>query len=609
MSRRWELTALTGLCVVLFVVCLMTYTKNNSFPYYNHADEGGKVAQLVTRDFNFHHPHLLLLSTDIVRRARGQTDGFQDITETGRLVSAVFAAASVVLLTLVGWKAMGLLGAWCVGLLVAVCPIVGLTAHFLKEDAALLFGFSATLLALLFWLEKPNEKRLIWLGVACGLAVSAKYIGELLLVACAILVLTPAYRDHGKSRFRQLAPMLGAATLVFIVINWPLFAQLESFIGGLRKGVKQMLGISVFFVALLIWLDRPNERRLILVGVACGVAAFEKYIGVLLLFASAVLVLAHAYISQAASKFRPLAVLFATAILVFLGLSLDDFVQTGSFASVDAIIEDFRKGTSEALQGDKSRELLSYITIPRLMTLSWPVLFVASIGILCLVTVFRRSCLIGWVFLVTFVLSTGIILVSDVPVPSRYLLLPAVSLHALAGLAIAMLAQMAISHGGKGIHALRDGRWVKLAAGVAALVLTVSAIPVFQDKAITAFEDADPRAELVAWVNSNLGDGTKLAAYRGVRLPGVGGREPASLLVQFKQEPLTYNSNLPSYPDTLQELLAKGITHVAIGERVWESFLTTHGAGPLKPVIVWRTPERFEAKNRWMRSDLVIVKL
>jgi len=609
MSRRYELAILVSLCAALFASCLLIYTQNNAFPYYNHHDEENKVEQLLDRDFNFNHPHLLLLSTDIVRRARGQTGGYQDITLTGRWVSATFAAASVVLLTLVGWKAMGLLGAWCVGLFVAVCPIVGLTSHFMKEDTALLLGFSASVLALLFWVEKPSKKRLIWLGVACGLAASAKYVGGLFLVASALLVLAPAYRSQGKSRFRQLAPLLGPAALVFVVINWPMFLQLDSFIRGLSKGVEEMLGISAFLLALLIWLEKPNDKRLIWLGVACGLAASVKYIGVLLLIAAALLVLAPAYRTQGMSRLRQLAPLLGPATLVFVVINWPEYIQFESFVSVDSFVEGLRKGANEAMQSGKSRELLSFIAIPRLMTLSWPVLIMASIGALCLITAFRRSSLAGWVFFSTFLLSTGLILVSAVPVPSRYLLLPAVSLHALAGLAIAMLAQLASTQRGIKIQSLLDWKWIYPVAGIAAVVLTATAIPVFQAKAITAFEDADPRAELIAWANSSLNDGTKLAAHSDIRLPGIHGREPADPAIRFKQEPLTIRGKLNINPDTVQEMRSNGITHLVLREWQWSNYLAIHGPTLVKPVIVWRTPARFKTKNRWMRANLVVVQL
>ena len=83
--------------LALFVTCLFAFTRHNSFPYYCHHDEPGKAEQLLSREFNFHHPLLLLLTTDLVRRARGVSDDYQQVAMSGRWVSATFAALSVVL--------------------------------------------------------------------------------------------------------------------------------------------------------------------------------------------------------------------------------------------------------------------------------------------------------------------------------------------------------------------------------------------------------------------------------------------------------------------------------------------------------------------------------
>jgi hypothetical protein len=507
MSHRTELVILATLCVALFAGCLLVYTRHNSFPYYCHHDEQIKVEQLFTRDFNFNHPQLLLLSADLVRRARGQDDGYQRVTLSGRWVSAGFAAASVVLLALLGWRAFGLLGAWCVGLLVAVCPIVGLTAHFLKEDTALLLGLSAFLLALHLWLENPTSRRLIWLGLACGLAASAKYIGVLCLLAAILLVLTKANKAQGMSWRRQLALLLVPAALVFAVINWPLFSQLDPFTAGLDKGVN---------------------------------------------------LVAHGRKPVGSPNFR---------------------------------------------------------AFERIISLSWPVLLMAAVGAACLMTVFRRRCIAGWILLGTLMLFAGILLLTPLGVPNRYILIPAVSLHALAGLAIVMLAELVAGHRETGIQ-IR----ARLAAAVAAGVLFWVAIPVYRSVAIDAFDQADARAELIAWVNSTLDEDAVLAASRKIRLPGVDGREPADPAMRLERDPITFENTIEINPDTLEGMRRNGITHVILREEEWSKFLAVAQPGvkpadsmldsPISnPEIVWRNPERFRLKNRWLRGSLVVVQL
>ncbi len=492
---------------MLFAGCLVLNTQHNTFPYYCHADEPWKVEQLLTRDFNFNHPHLLLLTTDLVRRARGENDGYQRVVMSGRWVSATFAAASVTLLALLGWRAFGLLGAWCVGLLVAVCPIVGLTAHFLKEDTALLMGLSAFLLALDLWLENPTSRRLILMGLTCGLAASAKYVGVLCVLPAITLVLANPVRMHGMPWHKRLALLLLPATLVFVVINFPILGQLDSFIGGMNRG------------------------------------------------------------------------------------------------------------TSLVAHGRRSVDLPNFRVIEKIGSFSRPVMLLAGVGVLTLIAGFRRTCMAGWALLGTGMLFTGMLLMTPLGVPSRYLLVPAVCLHALAGLGIAMLVELVGRNRG-----IRVRRRTLLAGTVAAVGLLWVAAPVYRSMAIDAFYQADARAELIRWVNATLGHDTKVAASGWTRLPGVNGCEPADAAIRFERVPMTIERIEEIDPGTLDELRRKGITHVILRELEWSQYLKTTRAmlGHMdysddpqirNPEVVWQTPKRFEEKNRWLREKIVVLRI
>jgi len=506
-SYRTEIIALVTLCTVLFLSCLFVYTQHNSFPYYSHHDEQFKVKQLLTRKFNFNHPQLLLLSTDLVRRIRGQEDGYQRITMSGRWVSAFFAATSIVLLTLLGWRAFGLLGAWCVGLMVAVCPIVGLTAHFLKEDSALLLGFSASLLALHVWLEKPDRNRLIWLGLACGLAMSAKYIGVLCLLMAIPVVLIKSNKERDISWRWQLSPLLITAAMIFVVINWPLFTQLGSFVGGITKG----------------------------------------------------------------------------AALV--------------------------------LHGRRPVDLPNLVVIHKIATLSLPLLLMALVGVLCLLTVFRRRCFAGWALFCAFILFTGMLLLTPLDVPGRYLLIPAVSLYGLAGLSITMIAELVV-----GKQNPRNQNGTRLVAASVAAVLFWFAIPVYRSMAIDAFDQADARKNLIMWVNATLNEDAVLAVPRNIRLPGVNGLEPANSAIQLERNPITLMNFTEITPNSLEAMRQNGITHIIISEKKWMQYRAIMHFGVKDtdqeqeisvkgPDVLWQMPERFRMKNRWLRAELVVLQL
>jgi len=453
------------------------------------------VRQLFNRDFNFNHPQLMLVSVDMVRLARGQHDGYQRVAETGRWVSAAFAASSVVLLALLGWREYGLLGALSVGLLVAVCPILGVTAHFLKEDTALLFGITLTFLALHFWLERPTGTRLILLGLATGLAASGKYIGVVSLLAVVPLVLFYSIRPGGKPWPMSLVQLVVPAAVSFSVINWPMFFQPEFFVGGVAKGAE----------------------------------------------------------------------------LVVHGRSPVALPNLSVFTKLDK--------------------------------LSWPVLLLAQASVLFLVLVIRRGSNAGWMFLVTGATFTGLLLLTPLGVPPRYILLPAVSLYALAGLAIPMFAQQITKHR-KTVR--RPG--ILVPAGIVAVLLFVVATPVFRSMALDAFYQADARAELIAWANLHLETDDVLAAPKGIRLPGIGGRELADPAIQFLRSPVTLNMGKMLSPKSLVNLRGMGVTHVVVRRHNWERLQAASEEVDL-PEVVWKNPKRFERKNHWLRGDLMVLRI
>ena len=61
--RSRELALLAFWSGVLFVLSFSLYTRFNSFAYFYHPDEPGKVEQLLEEKWNFNHPMLLLSAT------------------------------------------------------------------------------------------------------------------------------------------------------------------------------------------------------------------------------------------------------------------------------------------------------------------------------------------------------------------------------------------------------------------------------------------------------------------------------------------------------------------------------------------------------------------
>ena len=93
--------------LALFTTALLLNTRSNTFPYFYHPDESEKAAQLLTGNWNFHHPVLLLTTTKLAVDAGRVVPREQSVVEVGRWISAAFAAAAIVALSLLAYAWRG----------------------------------------------------------------------------------------------------------------------------------------------------------------------------------------------------------------------------------------------------------------------------------------------------------------------------------------------------------------------------------------------------------------------------------------------------------------------------------------------------------------------
>lgn len=210
--------------VLLFAVCLMIQTRHQAFPFFYHPDEPGKVEQVMEEKWNFHHPMLLLASAHAVVNATKVPRNEQAVVEAGRFVSAVFMSVAVVALSLLAYAWRGWPAAIAAGGALTLHHQLYELAHYFKEDSALLAGLSLTFLMLLAVWWRPTWRRVALLGVACGLAVSGKYLGVVAFaLALPVLYFAPERRP---ARFGVFAV---AALVTFCVVNYQLLLDPGTF--------------------------------------------------------------------------------------------------------------------------------------------------------------------------------------------------------------------------------------------------------------------------------------------------------------------------------------------------------------------------------------------
>ena len=166
------------MAAVLFALTLALDTRHNDFPYTYHPDEGGKVTQVLVGSRNYPSSPAAAFDHDLrVARLAFIPRQPQAIVQTGRWVSATFAAGSVAAFALLAWWNYGLLVGWGAGLAIALQEDLFEMAHYMKEDPALLFGLALALLAAHVWWRYPGRRSLRFLAIACGLAAAGKYLG------------------------------------------------------------------------------------------------------------------------------------------------------------------------------------------------------------------------------------------------------------------------------------------------------------------------------------------------------------------------------------------------------------------------------------------------
>jgi hypothetical protein len=226
--RDRRLVPLALAALVLFAATLWLDTRQNGFPFFYHPDERNKVDQLITGVWNFHHPLLMLGTADSVKKFLSLPDKEQALVIMGRWCSAAFAAAGVLCLALLAWRERGWPGFWIAGLLLLTQHQVYELAHYFKEDTSLFFAVALTFLALHIHHRRPAWGSSLFAGVACGLCISAKYLGAVMLVPAAIIL--GAAQRGGRARASQWLWFAGGFLAAAAAVNFPVFTHFDVFI-------------------------------------------------------------------------------------------------------------------------------------------------------------------------------------------------------------------------------------------------------------------------------------------------------------------------------------------------------------------------------------------
>ncbi|HWL52675.1 MAG TPA: hypothetical protein VNQ90_09580 [Chthoniobacteraceae bacterium] len=228
--------------LLLFAAAFFLFTRENRFAFYYHSDEPGKTRQVVTGEWNFHHPMLLVTATRLAVEATGllaMENNGQRVTETGRNISAAFTAGAAALLMASVWLLAGRFAAIAAGLLLLTNRQLFELAHYFKEDTALLFGVACWFFALVLFWRRPSTGRLLLLGAGAGLAASGKTLGLFALpLSLGLLAFHPAL----PRRWSRIALFGLSFLMVVVAINFPAVTEWSAFRQSFRKELNLAVG-------------------------------------------------------------------------------------------------------------------------------------------------------------------------------------------------------------------------------------------------------------------------------------------------------------------------------------------------------------------------------
>ena len=250
-KTRWLLIGVT-----LVAIMLRVWGINFGLPYLHHPDEPGNVsvAQRIfkTGDLNphslFYPPLFYHLNAAayapyyLIGKLMGVFSNPADIPAPvmlamgvgqtpmpttfllGRILTATFGAAAVILASLAGWQLtdkilIGLLAA----LMMAMSPVNVALSRYITPDTFLVFFVLLSFWASVLIFRQGKTWQYVAAGVATGLTASAKYNGALIVLP---LLLAHFFRSGLRGwRDRRLYFALGAGGLTFLLTTPVLLGQ------------------------------------------------------------------------------------------------------------------------------------------------------------------------------------------------------------------------------------------------------------------------------------------------------------------------------------------------------------------------------------------------
>ena len=319
----------------------------------------------------------------------------------------------------------------------------------------------------------------------------------------------------------------------------------------LKEDPALAFGLALSLLAAHLWWRAPGRKTLRFLAIACGLAAAGKYVGIIVLLFAVPLVIWHRGADAAlarSARLRLFAIVFA---LTFLAGNLPLFATkiSNPFRSVRNEMEGVAGGHRGITREVPHREYLDMLRkdVPPAVGL------LAGAYALALLGTARRRTPPEWI---TLLLPLGYLaMISCSPkIASRYLLPVSALLPLLATLGAAEIARIIRAASSRGRQIVGS----VVLAGLVGWIVWAELPPL--RASFAGFTHDDP-GEVAAWIKAHLPPDAVIAEDHRVNLSP----DKADGVAKFARVPQTVlDANFAPDLGTVDELLAKGVTHVAV---------------------------------------------
>jgi len=215
--------------IALACAAVLAWLSARDFALGTHFDEPEKVRAVLTGTNTYLHPILMIHLVRAINAFLGLTDP-QSVVELGRAFSAVAGGVLIVATFVLARLVLPAWAAFAAAAATLATPMITVHARYFKEDIFAAPFVILALAVLIAVIQAPTLMRRVALGVAIGLAGGSKYVGGVILLPYALVVMFAfGYRERVGARLTHAGIVVLTAAGVFGLIEMPALLAADQF--------------------------------------------------------------------------------------------------------------------------------------------------------------------------------------------------------------------------------------------------------------------------------------------------------------------------------------------------------------------------------------------